>query len=120
MAGHILIVDDDSVILGALTDKFISEGYDVSKATNGQEGLDFCINKTPDLVLLDIIMPIMDGLTMVDRLRDENIKIPVILLTNLSDTEKLSQALQSGSHDYLIKSQYTLSEIVTKVKEKIG
>jgi DNA-binding response OmpR family regulator len=117
----ILIVEDEPELSKALSDKLSEEGFSILEAKNGQEGLDIAKDKHPDLILLDILMPIMDGMTMLEMLReDESCKdIPVIFLTNLDDQEKVSEALKAGSFDYLIKTDWSLADIVKKIKNKL-
>jgi len=118
----ILIVEDEEPLLNALTDKFSREGMEVITAKNGQEGLDVALAKKPDLILLDVIMPKMDGITMLEKLREDKWgeNVEVILLTNLTDADKVSEAVEKGVRDYLIKSDWKLEDVVKKVKEKLS
>ncbi len=102
-------------------DKFKSEGFLVTSAKDGQEGLNLAITDHPDLILLDIIMPVMDGMTMLSQLRQDpwGKTVPVILLTNLSEAEKVVESLREGVYDYLVKSDWKLEDIVKKVREKL-
>lgn len=117
----ILIVEDDIPMLEALNDKFTKEGFDILEAKNGIEGLNMSFDKHPDLILLDIIMPKMDGMTMLKKLRENEWgkAVPVILLTNLSSSEKATEAMVKGVYDYLVKADWTLEEVVDKVKEHL-
>lgn len=117
----ILIVDDEQTLLSALVDKFTREGFVVSGAKNGQEGLKNAFINHPDLILLDIIMPVMDGMTMLSELRKDQWgkKTKVILLTNLSEAEKVVESHNQGVYDYLVKSDWKIEDIVKKVKEKL-
>lgn len=118
----ILIVEDETSLRNALRDKLLLEGFIVLEAKNGEEGLGVALRDHPDLILLDIIMPKMDGLTMLKKLREDvwgkNTK--VILLTNLSDNEKVSEALLQGSYDYLVKSDWKIEDVVTKIRARLG
>ncbi len=118
----ILIVEDEVSMLTALRDKFSREGFVVLQAKDGQEGLDSALTNHPDLILLDIIMPIMDGMTMLDKLRQDpwGKSVPVILLTNLSEVDEVAASLRQGVYDYLVKSDWKLADIVNKVKHKLG
>ena len=118
----ILIIEDEPSLREALNDKFSQEGFEVEQAPDGELGLSLALGTKPDLILLDIIMPKLDGISMLEQLReDERGKhIPVIILTNLSDNEKLAKAMELGSHDYLVKTDWKLEDVVKKVKEKIG
>ena len=117
----ILIVEDEKILLKDLADKFTKEGFEVITAGDGQAGLNVAIQNHPDLILLDIVMPIMDGMTMLYQLRkDEWGKtVEVILLTNLSDSDKIADSYLEDVHDYLVKSDWTLDDIVAKVKAKL-
>jgi len=118
----ILIVEDETSLRNALRDKLMLEGFITLEAKNGEEGLDVALRDHPDLILLDIIMPKMDGLTMLKKLREDvwgkNTK--VILLTNLNDNEKVSEALLQGSYDYLVKSDWKIEDVVTKIRARLG
>ena len=88
-------------------------------ATNGEEGLSVAKDKHPDIILLDIIMPKMDGITLLKELRTDpwGQTVPVIILTNLSDYKSVADALQHGVNDFLVKSNWELEEVVAKVKD---
>lgn len=116
---HILIVDDEAALRQVLEDRLLDEGFIVTKAVNGKEGLSLALEKRPDLILLDIMMPIMDGLTMLEDLRRDNEygnSVPVILLTNINDHDKVERARAAGSHDCLMKSDWDLSDVLKKIR----
>lgn len=118
----ILIVEDDRLLLKVLSDEFEKQGFKTLLAQDGAEGLSKALYEKPDLILLDIIMPVMDGLTMLKKLRaqKEGAAIPVVILTNLSGAETIEKSVQSGSYDFLVKANWELGDIVKKVKEKLG
>jgi len=118
----ILIVEDDGSMLEALVEKFSSSKFDVLSARNGVEGLELALSKHPDIILLDIIMPKMDGLSMLRKLKEDRwgAFAPVVILTNLSDSQKLSEALEIGVVEYIVKAEVKLSDIVFKVKRVLG
>ncbi len=118
----ILIVEDDIPELNALRDKLINEGFSTFEAKNGEEGLGVALLQHPDLILLDIVMPVMDGITMLKKLREDEWGkgVKVIILTNLSDVEKVSEAIMQGSHDYLVKSDWKLEDVVIKIRERLA
>lgn len=118
----ILIVEDEVALLQVLTEKLKKENFEVLQARNGQEGLQQAFSLHPDLILLDIIMPVMDGMTMLVKLRiDEWGKsVPVIILTNLSNEQKVAESLQQGVYDYLVKSDWMLEDLVQKIKNRLG
>src|SRR3989344_7700045 len=117
----ILIVEDELPLLKVYADRFSEEGFLVLKASNGQEGLDLAIKEKPDLILLDILMPVMDGLTMMQKLRENTTwgrAVPIMLLTNLSDDEKKIKKIvdENGPAYYLVKLDWSLSAIIEKAK----
>lgn len=118
----ILIVEDEVALLQALTEKLKREEFEILQAKNGEEGLQQALNLHPDLILLDIIMPVMDGMTMLLKLRNDDWgkTVPVMILTNLSDEQKVSESLQQGVYDYLVKSGWTLEDLVNKIKDRLG
>lgn len=118
----LLIVEDETALLRALNNKFTKEGFDVIDAKNGEEGLEKALKNEPDLILLDIIMPIMDGLSMLKELRKTTWgkQAKVLILTNLSEAHKVEEAMNSGVYDFLIKSDWSLEQLVEKVKAKLA
>ena len=120
----ILVVEDDAPMLRALIDKLRLEGFAVREAKEGRTGLKVALEEKPDLILLDILMPIMDGLAMLKELRGANMygkTVPVILLTNLSaDKEEIMRTVaETEPSYYLVKPNFTLSQIIAKVKEQL-
>jgi len=117
----ILIVDDEVEVLNMLSQRLKKHNFNVIKAQNGADGLKIARQKKPDLILLDLLMPKMDGLTVLKKIRQEKSirKTPVIILSNLGSFDKISQAFKYQAHDYLIKSDRNLSEIVRKIKKKL-
>jgi len=119
---RILIVEDDTSLLRGLIDKFTREGFAVLSASNGIEGFSSAMLNHPDVILLDVVMAEMDGLTMLEKLRaaDEwGKKVPVVFLTNLSpDSDAImSRITKDAPAFYLVKSDFLLSDVVTKVRE---
>jgi DNA-binding response OmpR family regulator len=115
----ILLVEDDVFVSDIYHTKLSQEGYDLMIAENGLEALKKIEDKEPDLILLDIVMPYMDGIEVLKKLKANDAwkNIPVIILTNLSQKEEVEEGLKMGANDYLIKSHFTPSEVVSKVKE---
>lgn len=113
----ILLVEDDSFVSDIYQTKIGKEGFKVVLAENGVEAVKRLEEFTPDLILLDIVMPYMDGMEVLRKIKSQERwkKIPIILLTNLSDKEKIEEALGIGANDYLIKSHFTPSEVISKV-----
>lgn len=117
----ILIVEDESSISDALDTKFKMEGFDAIVAKDGVAGLISAEKEKPDIILLDIIMPKMDGITMLKELRTKEWgkNIPVIILTNLLDDQKIAESMQQGTFDYLIKSNWRIDDLVNRIKDKL-
>jgi CheY-like chemotaxis protein len=114
----VLIVEDDPFISDIYQVKVHYEGLEALAAMNGAEALSLLESGTiPDLILLDIIMPVMDGMEFLRHIKTvEKFKdIPVILLTNLSDKSQIEECLQLGARDYIVKSHFTPSEVMTKI-----
>lgn len=122
---RILIIEDEKAMREALVNKFQHEGYDTAVATDGSSGLEQALKTSPDLILLDILLPVMDGMTMFKKLRNENEwgkKVPVILLTNLSaDDEGINRAIAENEPAYyLVKTDWNLNDVVEKVRERLA
>lgn len=121
----ILIVEDETSLRNALRDKFVRKGFSILEAKDGEEGLAVALKNEPNMILLDIIMPKMDGMTMLKKLRQENKwakNVPVMLLSNLGgDDEKMMMEIEKDRLvDYLVKSNWSLDDVVKKVKEKLS
>jgi len=118
----ILIVEDEANLLDVLGDEFTVSGFEVFKAHDGEEGYKLALEKHPDLILIDVLMPKMDGITMFKNLRKhEALKnIPGIILTNLNDTQTIQDAIESGAYDFLVKSDWEPKSLVKRVQEKLG
>lgn len=117
----ILIVEDEVSLLALLQQKLEKEGFVVSTAKNGQEGLKVAILEHPDLILLDIVMPVMDGITMLTELRENpwGKSVPVLIMTNLTDREKMAVGVKLDVKNYLVKSDWKLKDLIEKVKENV-
>jgi DNA-binding response OmpR family regulator len=118
----ILIVEDDQSLLRILTDELMKAGFVVLEAKDGAQGYRMAIDSKPDIILLDILMPILDGISMLQKLREDEIgkDIPVIILTNLETMGSLNKALEGKAYDYIVKSDWKLEDIVNKVKERLS
>ncbi len=115
----ILIVEDDPFLLKMYSKKFQVEGFDVQTAVDGQAGLAKIKSFMPDLVLMDIMMPKLNGIQVIEKAKaDPVIKdIPILVLTNLSSTEDAGTAVKTGAVDYMIKSDFIPSQVIDKVKQ---
>jgi DNA-binding response OmpR family regulator len=121
----ILIVEDDPILRKTLHETFVDEGFDVSVAVDGGNGLAMAQEKHPALILLDIVMPVMDGWTMLQKLRETNEwgkKVPVIVLTNLSSDsdEQMNLITKLEPSFFLVKSNWKIEEVVRKVRERLS
>ncbi len=117
----ILIVEDEIDLRQLMKKKLINEGFNVLEADNGEIGLQIALTQHPDIILLDIVMPIMDGLSMLKGLRQNEWgkDAMVIILSNLSEAEKIDQGMEKNVYDYLVKSDREPDDIVNLIKQKI-
>ena len=118
----ILIIEDELPMLKALSDKFTLEGFTILESRNGEEGLNVALKAHPDLLILDLFMPVMDGKEMMEKLRKDawGKNVPIIILTNLNPDDKtLNEIMESGPSYYFIKSKWKLEDLVKKVKEEL-
>jgi len=115
----VLITEDDPLMSRMYQKIFTFEGYDVIMAGNGEEGLEKAKTEKPTIILLDVMMPKMNGLQMLDKLKlDPASKaIPVIMLTNLAGEKDAEVALSKGAVKYIVKSEYEPKQVVDMVKE---
>lgn len=122
MAKTVLIVEDEQSMLRALKNKLEHAGYVVHGANDGEEALVSIRSSRPDLVLLDLIMPKMDGISVLRQLKaDEALRsVPVVILTNLSSGDKVAEAMQLGTFDFLVKANYSLDDVLKKVVDRLG
>src|SRR5687767_11311979 len=114
---RVLIVEDERPLAHALGLKLQHEGFDVTTATNGQECLDLLEKETFDVLLLDLIMPEMDGFQVLEHLQSKPTKPAVFVLSNLSQHEDEERVLQLGARKFFIKSDTPLTVIVEEVKK---
>ena len=117
----ILVVEDEIPYLKILNRELTERGYKVIEAANGEKGLEQAKLENPDLILLDIKMPKMDGMTMLKKLREDvwGKNVPIIVLSNDDNPEHISETLKDNAFDYLIKADWKLDDIVKKIKETL-
>ena len=117
-----LIVEDDNLVAEVYSTKLLEMGHAVQIAQNGKEGLDLIEKDKPDLILLDILMPVMGGIELLEELKkkEEWKNIPIILLTNVGEKESIQKARNFGVKDYLIKSHFTPAEVIEKIESILG
>lgn len=118
MKKNILIIEDDDFFRELLRKKFLPEDFNLFEAVNGEKGIKEIKDKKPDLVLLDLLLPNMDGFEVLVKMKSDpaTSSIPVIILSNLGQQEDIERGLKLGANDYLIKSQFDIDQIVEKVK----
>lgn len=120
----ILVVDDEIILTKTIEEKLISEGFDVITAENGLEGLQLALAEHPDLILLDLLMPQMDGMTMLKKLREDEWgkTVPVIILTNLTsaDDQRHRDITRLEPTYYFVKVDKSMEEIVESIKERLN
>lgn len=119
MAKRILIVEDDEFLAEIYNREFLSAGYECAIAPDGERALTMLKESNYDLVLLDIMLPKMDGLTVLENIRKDGktAKVPVVILSNLSQDATVKQGLALGANGYLLKAQYLPQQAVNEVKK---
>ncbi len=117
----ILIVDDEVFLARALRDRLLRDGYSVICAGDGEDGLKKIFADKPDLVLLDLVMPKMDGITMLKNLHQglRGRKMPVIVLSNMNNAQSMDESLASGAQDFLVKVNNSLDDVARIVKKRL-
>ncbi len=118
----ILFIEDEIALQKTFREFLEKKGFKIISALNGEDGFNLAKTQGPDLILLDLILPKMDGFQVLKALKErENTKnIPVIVLTNLEKIDDIDKALFSGATNYLIKANYSLEELATKIKQVLG
>lgn len=118
----VLIVEDERSLRSIMKDNLEEAGYLVFEAKDGEEGLEVAGEKHPNMIIVDIVMPKMDGITMTKMIRHEEWgkTVPIIFSTNLSNPENIAEAFEQGTLSYMIKSDWKMADLVKKVREIIG
>lgn len=120
----VLIAEDEPSLLSALTEKFSRGGFTVHQAKNGKKALSLALSKHPDIILLDLLMPVMDGMTMMRELRTQGTygkSVPVIILTNIAPNDQIMRGVvEDEPAFYLLKTDWTIDDVVTKVQEVLN
>ncbi|OGE84548.1 MAG: hypothetical protein A3B23_03005 [Candidatus Colwellbacteria bacterium RIFCSPLOWO2_01_FULL_48_10] len=121
----VLVIEDEESMRKALVRELVRQEFTALEAANGKEGLEMALRERPDMILLDIIMPVMDGLTMLGKLREQGEwgkGVPVIILTNLSaDSEKIISGV--AKHEpafYMVKVNWQPHDVVDRVRERLS
>jgi len=117
----ILFIEDESALQKTFGDILKQEGYEIISALDGEIGLKLAKTEEPDLILLDLILPKIYGIEVLRKLKEDEItkEIPIVILTNLEEMKDIDEALELGAKSYLVKAQYTLEEVVEKIKKAI-
>ncbi len=117
----ILFIEDESALQKTFGDILKQGGYEMISALDGEIGFNLARTKKPDLILLDLVLPRMHGFEVLKKLKEEpeTKEIPVIVLTNLEKMEDVEQAVKLGATAYLVKTQYTIEEVIEKIKKAI-
>jgi len=120
-ATKILLVDDDEFLLDMYSTKFKEEGFDVDIASSGEEALTKLRKSSYPIVLLDIVMPGLDGFEVLSRVKKENLagNAVIIVLSNLGQKEDIERGLELGAKDYVVKAHFTPREVVEKIKHHL-
>ncbi|MCK5416224.1 response regulator [Candidatus Parcubacteria bacterium] len=116
----VLLVEDDSFLREISSKKLTKEGFTVFEATDGEQAILGAKKVNPDIVLLDIILPAVDGFQILSEIRswdNKAGKVPVIMLSNLGQEDDIKRAMDGGANDYMVKAHFTTEEIVSKIKE---
>ncbi len=119
----LLIVEDDVALRKVLNDRLTDDGFTTLEAQNGEEGLAQALAHHPDLIILDIFMPKMDGIAMLAKLRATDSwgkHVNVLVLTNSTDARTIATVTGYGSTDFLIKSEWSLEALVARIRERIA
>jgi len=118
MAKKILVIEDDKFLRELISQKLMKEGYDIVEAIDGEKGIEAIKSEKPDLVLLDLILPEVDGFGVLAKVKEDPTlaQIPIIILSNLGQKDDIEKGLKLGAIDYLIKAHFTPNEIVEKIK----
>lgn len=121
MANKILLIEDDQILAKLYQTKFQHDGFDVQMAHDGQEGLEKMKSFNPELVILDLIMPKMDGFAFLQKLKSDpdpsSVKTPILVLSNLGQDADVKKAMDLGASDFFVKADVSLSQMVEKVKK---
>jgi len=118
MASKILLVEDDKFLRELMTRKLTNEGFDLQEAIDGEEGLKKLETFKPDIILLDLILPGLDGFEVLERIKDnpQTSSVPVLILSNLGQRDEIEKGLKLGAIDFMVKAHFTPEEIVGKIK----
>jgi DNA-binding response OmpR family regulator len=116
----ILVIEDDRSLQNALVEMLTQEKYETVSAFDGEEGLQKIKEEKPDLILLDIVLPIKDGYEVLAEIKTgDNKDTPVLILTNLEEIDNVQKAIDLGATTFMVKSDFSLKDVLEKVKENL-
>lgn len=119
----VLIVEDDRFLSELIATKLEKEGFAITLAGDGEVALEKLQGEVPDIILLDIMLPGMDGFEFLEKIKADksapSAKVPVLILSNFGQESKVEKGLALGANDYLVKANFTTAEIVDKIKKTI-
>ena len=116
MNKKILIIEDEKPMAKAMEIKLTKAGFNVTVVLNGDDGLLELERDVYDLVILDILMPVVDGWRVLEEIKEKDIKVKVIVISNLSQPEDKKRAMELGASDYMVKTESSLANIVDRVR----
>lgn len=116
----ILVMEDDTFLQSVYEVKLVNEGFEIKLAKTGKEGVDIYSSFKPDLILLDLMMPEMDGFAVLEELKGKKkVKTPIIVLSNLGQGEDIEKAKSLGATDFLVKASSQINEVVAKIRANL-
>ncbi|MDD5751111.1 MAG: response regulator [Candidatus Peribacteraceae bacterium] len=113
---NILVAEDDAVLRDVYVKKFSLAGFELRAAKNGQEAVEAIGKQTPDLLILDLNMPVLDGFAVLEKFPRDQRAFPIIVLTNFGDTRNKERGVQLGADDFFVKSEMTIKSLLEKVE----
>jgi DNA-binding response OmpR family regulator len=119
---RVLIIEDDKFLRELMLKKLASEGFETIAAVDGESGVKKMKEEKPDIALLDLILPGIDGFEVLAKVKEEptTASIPVVILSNLGQKDDVEKGLKLGATDYLVKAHFTPNEIIKKVRDVLG
>ena len=112
----ILLIEDEEALVEVLSTKLDREGYEVKVGFDGEEGYNMIKEFNPDMILLDIVMPKMDGYDVLEKMKEENVKVPVIIISNSGQPVEIEKTRQLGAVDHLIKTQFNPTDVIVMIE----
>ncbi|MEI8230272.1 MAG: response regulator [Candidatus Peregrinibacteria bacterium] len=112
---NILVAEDDTVLREVYAKKFALAGFEIHTAENGEEAINQIELAPPDLLILDLNMPVMDGFAVLEKFPRKTRKFPIIILTNFGDTRNRQHGMELGADDFFVKSEMTIKSLLEKV-----